>query len=156
MSRRPWRPKHPCYCLLHEFQRAGLVQSVYRLDTGWTVLESNLGGDEIFRIRPNRLWGPTSFLYKGYRVFPGVKRPGCGVDHAHPSSAEVKERVELYIYSPLWAFVAYYRVKFTFLPLHQFQSSRDLREHNWMVWYSNIFFSWIQQLFGIKASNVKS
>ena len=30
----------------------------------------------------------------------GVKRPGCGSDHPTPSSAEVKERVELYIYSP--------------------------------------------------------
>jgi hypothetical protein len=32
--------------------------------------------------------------------FPGVKRPGNGVDHPPPSSAEVKERVELYLYSP--------------------------------------------------------
>jgi len=30
----------------------------------------------------------------------GVKRPGSGVDHPPPSSAEVKERVELCIYSP--------------------------------------------------------
>ena len=30
----------------------------------------------------------------------GVKRPGRGVDHPPPSSAEVKERVELYLYSP--------------------------------------------------------
>jgi len=29
--------------------------------------------------------------------FPGVKRAGPGVDH---SRAEVKERVELYLYSP--------------------------------------------------------
>ena len=33
-------------------------------------------------------------------LFPGVKRPGRGVDHAPLSSVEVKERVELYIYSP--------------------------------------------------------
>ena len=31
---------------------------------------------------------------------PGVKRPGRGVDHSPPSSAEVKERVQLYHYSP--------------------------------------------------------
>ena len=30
----------------------------------------------------------------------GVKRPGRGVDHPTPSSAEVKERVELHLYSP--------------------------------------------------------
>jgi len=29
----------------------------------------------------------------------GVKRLGRGVDHPPPSSAEVKERVELYLYS---------------------------------------------------------
>jgi hypothetical protein len=33
--------------------------------------------------------------------FPGVKRPGRVVDHPPPSSVEVKERIELYIYSPL-------------------------------------------------------
>jgi hypothetical protein len=32
--------------------------------------------------------------------FLEVKRPGRGVDHPHPSSAEVKERVQLYLYSP--------------------------------------------------------
>jgi hypothetical protein len=31
---------------------------------------------------------------------PWVKRPGCGVYHASPSSAEVDERVELYLYFP--------------------------------------------------------
>ena len=30
----------------------------------------------------------------------GVKRPGRGVNHPPPSRAEVKERVELYLYSP--------------------------------------------------------
>jgi len=32
--------------------------------------------------------------------FPGVKRPGRGIDHPPPSRAEVKERVQLYLYSP--------------------------------------------------------
>jgi hypothetical protein len=42
--------------------------------------------------------------------FPWVKR-GRGVAlTTHPSSAEVKERVELHLYSPLWAFVACSRV----------------------------------------------
>ena len=27
----------------------------------------------------------------------GLKRPGRGVDHPHPSNAEVKERVDLYL-----------------------------------------------------------
>jgi hypothetical protein len=36
----------------------------------------------------------------GTGSFPGVKRPGRGVDHPPPSSAEVEGRVELYLYSP--------------------------------------------------------
>ena len=38
---------------------------------------------------------PASYIL-GTGSFPGVKRPGYGVDHPSPSSAEVKERVELY------------------------------------------------------------
>ena len=48
----------------------------------------------------DRPWGPPSLLHNGYRVsFPGVKRPGRGVNKPPPSSAKVKERVELYPYS---------------------------------------------------------
>ena len=62
-------------------------------------IESRWG--EIFRTRPDRPRGPPSLLYNGYRVtLSGVKRPGSGVDHPPPSSAEVKT-VQLYIYSPL-------------------------------------------------------
>jgi hypothetical protein len=44
---------------------------------------------------------PPSFLYNGYRVFPGgIKRPGRGADHPSQFSAEVKERVKIYFYSP--------------------------------------------------------
>jgi len=42
---------------------------------------------------------PASYTM-GTGSFPGVKRPGRGVDHPSPSSAEVKEGLELYIYSP--------------------------------------------------------
>jgi hypothetical protein len=50
---------------------------------------------------------PTPYTM-GTRYFPGVKRPGRGVDNPPPSSAEVKERVELYLYFPsglLWPVV---------------------------------------------------
>jgi len=36
----------------------------------------------------------------GTGSFPGVKRPGRGVNHPPLSSAEVKKRVHLYLYSP--------------------------------------------------------
>ena len=78
-----------------------MAQSVQRLATRWTVPGSNRGEGEIFRTPPDRLWGPSSILHNGYRVsFTEIKRPGRGVNHPLPSSAEVKERVELYLYSP--------------------------------------------------------
>jgi hypothetical protein len=42
---------------------------------------------------------PASYTMRT-RSFLGVVCPGHGVDHWSPSSAEVKERVELYLYSP--------------------------------------------------------
>jgi len=37
----------------------------------------------------------------GTGSFSAVNRPGRGVDNPLPSSAEAKERVELYLFSPL-------------------------------------------------------
>ena len=56
-------------------------------------------GCEILSTRPDRPWGHLPSYTMGNGSFPGVKRPGRGVDHT-PSKAEVKERVELYLYSP--------------------------------------------------------
>ena len=50
----------------------------------------------------------------GTGALPGVKRPGRDADHPPPSSAEVEESVEVYIFFPLWAFVACYGESFTF------------------------------------------
>ena len=81
------------------------IATRYRLD----VPGSNPGRGEIFRFRPDRPWGSPSLLYNAYRVpFPGVKRPGRGANHPPPCNAEVKERVELYLYfpsGPSWAVI---------------------------------------------------
>jgi hypothetical protein len=53
------------------------------------------------RTPPDRLWGPLSLLHCGQRVaLLGVKRRGRGFDHPPPTSVEVEERIELYLYSP--------------------------------------------------------
>ena len=78
---------------------AGIAQSVQRLATGWTVRGSNPVGGDIFRTRPNRQWGPPSLLYNGYRVCLGVKEVRTWRWPSPPSSAEVNERVELYLSS---------------------------------------------------------
>ena len=43
---------------------------------------------------------PASYTMGTVSLSWGVNRPGRGVDHPHPSSAEVKERLDLYLYSP--------------------------------------------------------
>jgi len=55
-------------------------------------------GLEIFSSppRPDWLRDPPIFLSNGYQV---VKRPGREADHSLLSSAEVKERVDLYLHS---------------------------------------------------------
>jgi hypothetical protein len=66
---------------------------------------------------------PTSYTM-GTGSFPGVKRPGRGLDHPPTSSAEVKETVVLL----LWTFVACSRVNFTFNLYVAFRAKRILRE----------------------------
>jgi len=43
---------------------------------------------------------PASYTM-GTRSFPGVKRPGHGIDHPSASRADVKEGVDLHLYSNL-------------------------------------------------------
>ena len=62
--------------------------------------------------------------------FPGVKRAGRGVDHQPPSSTEVKERVELYLYSP----------SRPSLPVLGWTSSSFIK-----IWYASTNFSNILQ-----------
>jgi hypothetical protein len=61
---------------------------------GWTVRGSNPGGEARFSAHAQTGPGvnPASYTM-GTGSFPGVKRPGRGVDYPPPSSAEVKERV---------------------------------------------------------------
>ena len=93
---------------------AATPYSVQRLATGWTVRGSKTGGGEVFRTRLDWPWCPPSPLYNGYRIsFPVISRSGGGVKHPLPSTAEVKEGVELYS-NPLWAFTACSRVHFAF------------------------------------------
>jgi len=67
----------------HTIQYCG-PGSVFGIATGYELdgpgIESRWGG-EIFRTCPDRPWGPPSFVYNGYRVFPGGKElPGRDAD----------------------------------------------------------------------------
>jgi len=71
-------------------------------------------GGEIFRIRSVRPWDPPNLLYNGYRLsFPGIKRPGRGVDHAPHLALRLRKSTAIPLL-PLWAFVACSRAIFTF------------------------------------------
>ena len=83
-------------CFVGRDSSVGIATS-YELDG--PGIESWWG--EIFRTRPDQPWGTPSLVSNGHRVsFPGIKRPGRGFNHPPPSSAEVKEKVDLYLYSP--------------------------------------------------------
>ena len=60
---------------------------------------------------------PASYTV-GTRSFPGVKRPGRGADHPPLCNAEVKERVEAYLYflcGPSWPVLGWTLLYFTLL-----------------------------------------
>ena len=65
--------------------------------------------------------GPGAYLASytmGTGSFLGVKSPGRGVDHISTTSAEIKERVQLYLYSPSgpsWPVVGITSLYFTLL-----------------------------------------
>ena len=61
---------------------------------------------------------PTSYTM-GTGSFPGLKRPGRDFDHPPPSSAEVKGRVELYLYSTSGLSWPVIGVKFAFSNTYQ-------------------------------------
>ena len=81
------------------------------------VRGSNPGGGEIFRTRPDRPWGPPSFLYNGYRDFSRSKAAGalCWPPTVIWVPRSWKGRAIPLL--TLWAFVACYREKlyFTFM-----------------------------------------
>jgi hypothetical protein len=92
------------------------IATRYRLTS--SRIESRWGRD--FPHSSTSALGSTHSYTVGTGVtFPGVKRPGRGVKHRLPSSAEVKERTELYLYStfgPSWP-VTQRKLHLPFLPV---------------------------------------
>jgi hypothetical protein len=88
--------------MLTEWTR--VAQSVQWIAMDCTVCGSNPRFSSLVHTGP----GAHLISYTtGTRSFPSVKRTGRGVDHPPASSAEVKERAELYLYylsGPLWEF----------------------------------------------------
>jgi hypothetical protein len=91
------------------------IATCYGMD-GPEIEKKNPGGSDILRIRPNQPWGPPSLLYNGYRVCLGGKAARAWRWPSPSSSAEVSERVELYLYStsgPSWPVLGWTLLYFT-------------------------------------------
>ena len=72
--------------LVHHMGRDRVASIATRYGPDGPGIESRWGAS--FRTRPDRAWGLPSLLHSRYRVsFPGVKRPGRGVDHPYPSGS---------------------------------------------------------------------
>jgi hypothetical protein len=59
--------------------------------------EIPVGTNRYFHTRPDGFWGPPGLLYIEFRVFPGGKAAEAWRWPPTPPSAEVEERVELYL-----------------------------------------------------------
>ena len=80
---------------------ATTAQSVLRLATGWTVRGSNPGGGARFSapVQTGPEAHPASYTM-GTGSFPGVKRPGRGVDHQPSHLAPRLKEQYSYISAP--------------------------------------------------------
>jgi hypothetical protein len=86
--------------LCNIFHRYWDSSVIYRWATGWMIGGSRPGrGWEFFSSTPCRsTQSPIQWVSGALSL--GLKLPGREIDHSPPSSAEVKENVELYLHSP--------------------------------------------------------
>jgi len=110
--------------------------------------------------RPDRRWGPPSLLYNGYRVFPGGKTAGRGVDHPPTplSSAEVKERIDTYLYFPSGPSWTVLGVTLLYLYLYQWHHSWRQIEFSCFIYVKfspKFMVEWLALLIRIREDYVR-
>ena len=90
------------YFTIHVVDRDSSVgiESRHVLDGPGIETLDGRGGDEFSTPVQSGCGAHPAFYTTSSGSFPGVKRPGRCVNHPPPSRAEVKERVELNLYSP--------------------------------------------------------
>jgi hypothetical protein len=98
-------PRH-----FHEEKRDSLVG----IATGYGLEGTRAGVrvDIVSRIsssplRPDRIWGPTSLLFNGYKgiYFPRIKWPDHETDHLLPTNVKLKKMC-ISTFTPIYAFMA--------------------------------------------------
>ena len=83
-----------------------------------TIRGWNPGGENISCFRPDRPWGPSSLLYKGYRAFTGGKAAGAWSYHPPHQGPRLKKEYS-YTSTPPLNFIACSRLKFTVSKLRE-------------------------------------
>ena len=89
----------------HGYKSSVGIANVYWLDG--PGIESRWEWDFPHSFRPP--WGTPSLIFKGYRVIPGGKRLGRGVNHLHPCNIEAEVWISNFL---LCAFMAFYKGDF--------------------------------------------
>jgi hypothetical protein len=115
--------------------RDSSVGIVTRYELDGTGIESRLGARFSAPVQTDPGAHPASCRYRV--TFTGIKRPGRGVDHPRPCSAEVKERaIPLLL---LWAFMVCYRVNSPLLwlrvPQQILRTHRSLKAYCATLWW---------------------
>lgn len=83
---------HPALCIF--------VGCCRRCSEGLDGRVSKPGGGEIFRIHPDRPWGPTSLLHNGQRALSGAKGSGLSVDHLPQPAMSLKKGRAILLFNP--------------------------------------------------------
>jgi hypothetical protein len=118
------------------------IATRYRLDG--PGIESRWGGARFSAPDQTGPGAHPAFYTMGTGSFLGVKRPGRGVDHPPPSCTEVKERVQLYIYSlsgPSWPVLRWPLPYLYVQDIHEYNRSRrtsctNSASHQWLSFFS--------------------
>jgi hypothetical protein len=98
--------KHAVLFKRQDLSWAGIAQSLQRLATNWTV-KDQIPVEASFSacVRTGAGAHPASYTFVTGLLSASTPL-GSGVEHPPPSKAEVKERIVIYLYSPLCVFVA--------------------------------------------------
>ena len=115
------------------YLREQLSRYSYSLRARWPGNRIMVEG-EIFRTHPERPGGPTNFLYHRYKIsFPGLKKPGRGVDH-QPHLVPRLKKEKSNNFNPSRDLTACSRVNFTFTFYLPFQPLPLITSNN--IWRS--------------------
>jgi hypothetical protein len=118
------------------YYRVGIALG-YGLDDRGSMVRFPAGDGNFFSTTASRTaMGPTQPPVQWVRggLYLGIKRPGREADHSPPSSAEVKQCVELYLYSPIRLHVVVLSSAQGQLYLYLYRVFYCIRCHEWHVW----------------------